>query len=379
MDIEGSVALVTGANRGIGRAFARALIEHGAAKVYAGARDPAKVVDQDVTPLRLDVTDHQQVADAAAVAGDVTVVVNNAGIGGASTKLLEGPFDGARRAMDVNYFGTWAVSRAFAPVLARNGGGALVNMLSLASWVGQPLFPGYAAAKAAQWSLTDALRKALREQGTLVVGVHAGFVDTELSAWTDAPKISAAEVAEQTVRALADDRVEVLADEETRKAKDALSLPLDPGAPKTDTTDTDDTTDAIDTTDATDTTNTTDTTAETGTVLGAVLDRWKAAVDGHRPQEVAAQFTEDAVFQGLHPYSVGRQGIADYYASQPLGLTADYRVLETRRLADDLVFGYLGVDFGFTDRPTLGVNLGVLVRCVDDGWYISHYQVSRLD
>lgn len=137
----------------------------------------------------------------------------------------EGGFDGARQAMEVNYFSTWAVSQAFAPVLARNGGGALVNMLSLASWVGRPDFPGYAASKAAQWSLTDSLRQGLHAQGTLVVGVHAGFVDTDLSAWTDAPKISAATVAELTMDALANDRLEVLADAETRKAKAGLSLP----------------------------------------------------------------------------------------------------------------------------------------------------------
>ncbi|MEU2264250.1 SDR family oxidoreductase [Streptomyces sp. NPDC019645] len=223
MDIKGSVALVTGANRGIGRAFARSLVDHGAAKVYAGVRDPASVVDRDLVPLRLDVTDQESVEAAAATAGDVSIVINNAGIGGASTGLMDGSFDGARRAMEVNYFGTWAVSRAFAPVLARNGGGALVNMLSVASWVGQPLFPGYAASKAAQWSLTDALRQALYAQGTLVVGVHAGFVDTELSAWTDAPKIDASTVAELTMEALTGDQFEVLADEETRRVKAALS------------------------------------------------------------------------------------------------------------------------------------------------------------
>lgn len=112
-------------------------------------------------------------------------------------------------------------------------------------------------------------------------------------------------------------------------------------------------------------------------ILRGVLDRWKAAVDEHEPQRVAAQFTEDAIFQGLHPYSVGRPGIAAYYASQPIGLTAEYRILETRRPADDLVLGYLSVDFSFTDRPTLSVNLGVLLRRGEEDWYISYYQVSQ--
>ncbi|MFE0516992.1 YybH family protein [Streptomyces sp. NPDC058964] len=113
-------------------------------------------------------------------------------------------------------------------------------------------------------------------------------------------------------------------------------------------------------------------------VLRAVLDRWKAAVDGHEPELVAAQFTEDAIFQGLHPYTVGRPGVAAYYASQPIGLKAEYRVLETRRLADGLVLGYLDVDFSFTDRPAIDVNLSVLVRRTQEGWLIAHYQVSRL-
>jgi uncharacterized protein (TIGR02246 family) len=114
-------------------------------------------------------------------------------------------------------------------------------------------------------------------------------------------------------------------------------------------------------------------------ILSAVLDRWKAGVDAHRPERVAALFTEDAVFQGLHPYSVGRQGVAAYYDSQPLGLRAEYRILETRRPADGLVLGYLDVDFTFTDRPALPVKLAVLVSRVGDDWYIAHYQVSRLD
>ncbi|MFL4905645.1 SDR family oxidoreductase [Streptomyces sp. MMS24-I2-30] len=227
MEIKGSVALVTGANRGIGREFARALLARGADKVYAGVRDPASVRDKDLSPLRLDVTDPEEVVAAAVAAGDVTIVINNAGVGGFSTKLWEGSLDGARQAMEVNYFGTWAVSRAFAPVLARNGGGALVNMLSTASWASRPDYPGYAASKAAQWSLTGALREGMRAQGTLVIGVHASFVETELSSFTDAPKIGAADVAEQTMEALENDRVEVLTDERTRQVKSALSQPLD--------------------------------------------------------------------------------------------------------------------------------------------------------
>jgi uncharacterized protein (TIGR02246 family) len=120
-------------------------------------------------------------------------------------------------------------------------------------------------------------------------------------------------------------------------------------------------------------------TTDSEAILREVLDQWKAAVDAHEPERVASHFTEDAIFQGLHPYSVGRQGITDYYDSQPLGLTAAYRILETRRLADDLVLGYLSVDFSFTDRPTLSVLLSTLVKRAADGWYIVHYQVSKLD
>lgn len=114
------------------------------------------------------------------------------------------------------------------------------------------------------------------------------------------------------------------------------------------------------------------------TALRDVLDRWKAAVDAHEPERVAAVFTEEALFQGLHPYSVGRPGVAEYYASQPLGMTAEYKVLRTRRLADDLVLGYLSVDFAFADRPTITVYLGVLVKKEPSGWSIDHYQVSKL-
>lgn len=113
-------------------------------------------------------------------------------------------------------------------------------------------------------------------------------------------------------------------------------------------------------------------------VVRGVLDRWKDAVDAHDPDRVASAFTEDAVFQGLHPYTVGRAGVSEYYDSQPLGMAAEYKILETRQPADGVVLAYLDVDFSFTDRPTLPVKLGVLLRRTADGWLIAHYQVSKL-
>jgi uncharacterized protein (TIGR02246 family) len=113
-------------------------------------------------------------------------------------------------------------------------------------------------------------------------------------------------------------------------------------------------------------------------VLRGVLEQWKAGIDSHDPRAVAAVFTEDAIFQGLRPYSVGRGGVAEYYDSQPLGMTVTYRVLETRRPTEELVLGYVRADFAFPDRPTVSLNIGVAVAH-DNGWKILHYQASRLD
>jgi uncharacterized protein (TIGR02246 family) len=116
----------------------------------------------------------------------------------------------------------------------------------------------------------------------------------------------------------------------------------------------------------------------TEAVLSDVMNRWKAGIDAQQPEEVAAVFTTDAIFQGLHPYCVGCQGVFGYYASQAPGMTVTYSVLETRRLADDLVLGYLSADFSFPDRPTVSVYLGVVARNENDDWRIAFYEASRL-
>jgi NAD(P)-dependent dehydrogenase (short-subunit alcohol dehydrogenase family) len=223
MNVEGSVALVTGANRGLGKAFARALLDAGAAKVYAGARDVTAVTDPDVIPIALDVTDHEQVARVAAELGDVTIVINNAGVAHGASGLGGDDLAEHRHEFEVNYFGTLAVARAFTPVLAANGGGALVNMLSALSFVSFPNIANYSATKSAAWSITSGLRQELAGQGTLVVGVHAGYIDTDMAAGVDGPKIAPEDVARQTVEAIAAGREEVLADEVSVGAKASIN------------------------------------------------------------------------------------------------------------------------------------------------------------
>ncbi|MET7298635.1 SDR family oxidoreductase [Embleya sp. NPDC005575] len=223
MKIPGSVALVTGANRGLGRAFARALVDRGARTVYAGARDPDTITDPGVVPVRLDITDPEQVAEVAHRLGDVDLLVNNAGVSHSASLLRAETLDAARAEIETNYFGTLSLSRAFAPVLARNGGGALVNMLSVLSFMTLPQVGSYSASKAAAWSLTNALRLELAAQGTLVVGVHAGFIDTDMAAGVQLPKIAPEDVAAQTLDAVEAEQYEVLADHYSRDAKAALS------------------------------------------------------------------------------------------------------------------------------------------------------------
>jgi len=220
--IQDSVVLVTGANRGLGKAFARALVERGAT-VYAGARDPLSVADPDVRPVALDVTDPESVTRAAESLRDVTIVINNAGILRAGPPIGAASVDDARAEMEVNYFGPLQVSRAFAPVLAANGGGALVNVLSALSFTPVVQAASYSASKSAAWSLTRSVRDELREQGTLVVAVHAGFIDTDMAKGDDAPKTTPEDVVAQVLDAIEQDREEVLADQISRDFKASLS------------------------------------------------------------------------------------------------------------------------------------------------------------
>jgi NAD(P)-dependent dehydrogenase (short-subunit alcohol dehydrogenase family) len=222
MRISGSVAVVTGANRGLGQVYARELIRRGAAKVYGAARDADAVTEPGTAPIRLDITDPEQVAAAARQCPDVGLLVNNAGVMRASTFTDAPNLDAARLEMETNYFGTLSMCRAFAPLLAANGGGAIVNMLSVASFYTNPFTASYGASKAAAWSLTNGIRTELHHQGTLVVAVHAAFIDTDMAAGIDAPKISPESVAQQALDAVEAGQAEVLADERSRTVKQSL-------------------------------------------------------------------------------------------------------------------------------------------------------------
>lgn len=223
MHIKDSVAFVTGANRGLGLAYAKALLAAGARKVYAGARDPSSVTLDGVVPVKLDVTSAADIAAAAVTCGDVNIVINNAGIIG-GTPLLGADGDMALSdVLDTNLLGILAVSRAFAPILGSNGGGALINMLSALSWISMPNSGAYSVSKAAAWALTNGLRHELRAQGTLVIGVHAGYIDTDMVKGVDAPKTRPQDIALAVIRAIESDAPEVLADDTARYVKQGLT------------------------------------------------------------------------------------------------------------------------------------------------------------
>jgi NAD(P)-dependent dehydrogenase (short-subunit alcohol dehydrogenase family) len=220
MKIKNSTAFVTGANRGLGLAYAKALLAAGAGKVYAGARDPSSVPSlEGLVPVRLDVNSASDIAAAVAQCGDVNLLINNAGISGNEPLLGENGVDNLGKLLDTNVHGVFAMSRAFAPVLRANGGGALVNMLSALSWVSLPTTSAYSVSKAAAWALTNSLRNELRGQGTQVVGVHAGYIDTDMTKHVDSPKMRPEDIAKAVIDGIEAGDSEVLADDTAKQVK----------------------------------------------------------------------------------------------------------------------------------------------------------------
>ena len=221
MKIAGSTALVTGANRGFGRHLAAELLARGAT-VYAGARNPDSVDLPGVTPVRLDITDPASVAAAATLAGDVNLLINNAGIE-TGTDLLDGDLDLVRLELETHYFGNLSMIRAFAPIIAGNGGGTILNVLSALSWVNFPDVGAYGAAKSAEWAMTNALRVQLAERGVRVAGLHVGYMDTDMTAGVDAPKSDPALIARIGVDGIESDAYEIVTDETSRQVQAGLA------------------------------------------------------------------------------------------------------------------------------------------------------------
>lgn len=225
MQIQGSIALVTGANRGIGQRFVEQLLALGAQKVYAATRRPdlLDVSDARVVPLHLDLLDEASIVQAAAAASDVTVLVNNAGIT-TGANLLTSPIQDIRTDLETHLFGTLAVTRAFAPAMVANGEGAIVNVLSVLSWVATAAGSGsYSVAKAAEWNMTNGVRVELAGKGILVQGVHLGAADTDMMAGNDGPKIDPVEVAQASLAGIEAGAIEVLVDDPARFVKAALA------------------------------------------------------------------------------------------------------------------------------------------------------------
>ncbi|WP_431942990.1 SDR family oxidoreductase [Micromonospora marina] len=218
MKIAGSTALVTGANRGFGRHLAAELAARGAT-VWAGARNPDTVDLPGVTAVRLDITDPAPVAAAAERAGDVTLLVNNAGVS-TGTALLDGDLAQIRLELETHYLGTLSVVRAFAPRIAANDGGTILNVLS---WFTFPGVGAYGAAKAAAWSVTNALRVELAGRGVRVAGLHVGYMDTEMAAAVPGPKADPAEVARLAADGIEAGSYEILADDVARRVQAGLS------------------------------------------------------------------------------------------------------------------------------------------------------------
>lgn len=223
MQLADATLLITGANRGLGLAFAREALSRGARKVYAAVRDPSSVRLPGVIPLRLDVTNPQDIADAALNCSDLTLLINNAGIASIGGFLADESIDSAQKHLDTNLFGPMRLARAFAPVLAANGGGGILNVLSIASWINSPMLGVYGMSKSAAWAMTNGMRIELSAQNTQVLALHVGFIDTDLTRGLDVKKSAPEAVVRSAFDALEANQKEVLADEATRLVHAGLS------------------------------------------------------------------------------------------------------------------------------------------------------------
>jgi NAD(P)-dependent dehydrogenase (short-subunit alcohol dehydrogenase family) len=221
MDISTATVLVTGANRGLGRALAQELVARGAT-VYGAGRRPDQIDLPGVKAIRIDVTDPASVAAAAEEARDITVLINNAG-SSTGADLLTGSWDAVRLEMETHYLGTLGMTRAFAPVIESQGGGVILNILSALSWISFPTVGAYSAAKAAQWSLTNAIRQQLAPRGINVSGLHVGYMDTDMARHVTGPKSDPADVARAAVDGIASGTAEIVVDDLSRQVQANLS------------------------------------------------------------------------------------------------------------------------------------------------------------
>lgn len=223
MHIKDAVVLISGANRGIGLAFAQGALARGARKVYAAVRNPDDILLPGVEACRLDVRSDAEVAELAARCQDVTLVVNNAGIARPGPLLVADSLEILRSHLETNLFGVLRMMQAFAPILAAHGGGAFLNVLSVASWINTGALTGYGISKAAAWSLTNGLRNELRAQNTQVLALHMGFVDTDMTRGFEVAKVSPQSIVDEAFAALEAGASEVTADERSRQIKRGLT------------------------------------------------------------------------------------------------------------------------------------------------------------
>ena len=224
MDVTDATVFITGANRGLGLAFAREARRRGAAKIYAGMRDTSGFDEPGIVPVRIDVTDKASIAGAVERAADTTLLVNNAGIAAMSEGPLAADVEAQSvRIFETNYYGVVRVTQAFEPILSGKPQAAIINVLSDIVWLARPILTPYAASKAAAWSYTNQLRFALHERGIHVLGLHVGFIDTDMTRGLDVPKADPDDVVRQTYDALIAGRSEVLADRGTLLLKSLLA------------------------------------------------------------------------------------------------------------------------------------------------------------